>query len=156
VHIQELKYNLYLVNFKEIEQEILRSLKLELDRYGIHTYEDLPKADYNNLLKYFTLQTLCKVYNSFAHKKNTIMMVECKNTDYNILKFLKDVKKYFPFLLYFTEDTYNMQDPAVYTELTYKLKEFRYSLDYSEYSYKKIKTFCKTNKLEALITDFKL
>lgn len=156
MHIQELKYNLYLVNFKDIEQEILESLKSELDRFGVQTFEDLPRVDYINLLKYFTLQTLCKAHNNFAHKKNTIILVESKYTNADVLKFIKIVKKYFPFLLYITEDTYNIQDPAVYMELTYKLKEFRYSLDYSKLSYKKIKSFCKDNKLEALLTDFKL
>ena len=156
MQIQELKYNLYLLNFKSVEQEILKSLKLELDRFGVHSFEDLPRVDYINLLKYFTLQTLCKTHNSFTHKKNTIILVESKNTNTDVLKFVKNVKKYFPFLLYITEDTHNMQDPAVYTELTYKLKEFRYSMDYSKLSYKKIKSFCVDNKLEALLTDFKL
>ena len=154
--IQELKYNLYLADFKEVEQEIFHLLKLELDKFGIITYEDLPRADYIKLLKYFTLSTICKNYSELQHKRNTIFYVNSVTTNTDILKFVKEIKKQFPILLYITEEQLTGNDPAVYTEITLKLKEFRYSIDYSKYSFNKIKKFCTTNKLDSLVADFKL
>lgn len=154
--IQELKYNLYLADFKEVEQEIFHLLKLELDKFGIITYEDLPRVDYIKLLKYFTLATVCKNYSKLQHKKNTIFYVNSATTNTDILKFVKEIKKRFPILFYITEEQLASNDPAVHTEIILKLKEFRYSIDYSKYSFNKIKKFCKANDLESLTEGFKL
>ena len=156
VKIQELKYNLYLVDFNEVEHEILSNLKKELDRLGILTTEDLPQSDYNKLLHYFTLFTLCKAYNSLEHKKYTIFYVNESVVNIAVLKFIKEIKKYFPFLLYITNTPYNLQDTAVKTEITQSLKEFRYSIDFSKYSFNKIKKYCIKSGLDNLVTSFKL
>ena len=154
--IHELKYNLYLVNFSDVEREILISIKSELDKFGVLSYEDIPRSDYLKLINYFTLSVICKTYANLPHKKNTIFYIIEKETNLDILKFVKEIKKYFPFLLYITELQYTSNDPAVHTEITLRLKEFRYEIDYSKYSFNKIKKFCKVNQLENLILDFKL
>lgn len=154
--IQELKYNLFLVDFKDVESDIQKQLKKELEKYGILTYDSLPRKDYLQLIRYFSLLTICKHYRSLEHKRNTIFYINEKETSEDILNFVKEIKKYFPLLLYITTEQYNLKDTAVQTEITLKLKEFRYSLDYSKYSFNKIKKFCKKNKLENLIEDFKL
>jgi uncharacterized protein YerC len=158
--ILALKYNLYLVDFSQIELDIQKQFKIELDRYGFTTYEELPKKDYTRLLRYFTLSTLCKAYNTLPNKKNTIFFVNQELISVNILSFLKDVKKVFPFLLYFTSEAYrdisNPYESALNTEITIKLIELRYSTDHSKFSFNKIKRFCKENELENLISDFKL
>jgi len=153
--IQEIKYNLYLIDFAEVEKEILYQLKAELDRHGVLSYEDLPKTDYLKLVNYFTLFCVCKSYKNLQHKRNTIYYVETTRTNPDVLRFVKDIKKFFPLLIYITTDQFTKEDNAVYTEITLKLKEFRYSFDYSKYSFNKIKKFCIKNKLEGLIIDFK-
>ena len=77
------------------------------------------------------------------------------STNKDVLQFLKEIKKYFPIPIYLTQDIFIDQDPAIYLEITLKVKEFRYSLDYSKYSFNKIKKFCKLYNLESLTTDFK-
>lgn len=153
--IKELKYNLYLINFAEVEKEILYLLKIELDKYGINSYEDLPKTDYTRLLKYYTLLTICKTYNGLNHKKNTLWYVDRYTTNPDILKFVLEIKKYFPIPLYTDKLDINSTDQAVQTEITLNLKEFRYSFDYCKYSFTKIKKFCKENELDSLLTGFK-
>lgn len=158
--ILALKYNLYLVDFSQIELKIQKLFKLELDKYGFTSYEELPRGDYIRLLRYFTLSTLCKTYNSLPNKKNTIFFVNQETISADILSFLKDVKKAFPFLLYVTSETYkdidNTDNTALNTEITIKLIELRYGTDYSKFSFNKIKRFCKQYELENLISDFKL
>ena len=154
--IQELKYNLYLVDFAEVELKVLTDLKTELNRLGIIALDDLPRTDYSKLLHYFTLLTLCQAYNSFEHKKNTIFYVYEPITNVHVLKFLKEIKKYFPFLIYTTKDIHNLQDLAVKTELTQSLKEFRYSIDFSKYSFNKIKKYCIKSGLNNLVSSFKI
>ena len=154
--VQELKYNLYLVNFADVEREILQSVKKEFDKFGIISYEEIPKKDYVKLLQYFTLQTVCKTYNSLNHKKNTIFFTESQCCNREIVEFLKEIKKYFPIPIYISTELVDMSDPAVAQEITLKLKEFRYSIDYSRFSFVKIKRFCKKHELESLTTDFKL
>jgi hypothetical protein len=155
VKIQELKYNLYLVDFTEVEQLILVSLKAELDKLGAITIEDLPKQDYLRLLNYFTLYHVCKLHSSFEHKKNTIFYVNETELNPNVLKFVKEVKKYFPIPFYLSKDVPNLNNTAVKTEITQSLKEFRYSLDYSKYSLNKIKKFCLKFELESLYSTYK-
>lgn len=154
--IQELKYNLYLIDFKQTELEIQNQIKKELERYGVMAFDAIPRKDYLQLIRYFTLSTLCKHYNTLPHKKNTIFYILEQNTDKDILKFVKDLKKYFPFPLYITDEYYDTSDNASTTEITLKLKEFRYSSDFSSLSYNKIRKFCKDNNLESLTLDFKL
>ena len=137
--IQELKYNLYLVDFAEVEHEILYSLKRELDRLGVMSIEDIPKKDYLKLLKYFTLYSICKGYSMLENKKNTVFFVHTPSTNTDILSFVKEIKKNFPILLYLSSDTFILKDQAVYTEITLKIKEFRYGIDYSKFSFNKIK-----------------
>ena len=151
----DLKYNLYLVDFTQVELEILQSLKKELDRYGLLTKEDLPKADYIKLVNYFTLYSVCKTYSELQNKKNTIFYLNSSKVDADILKFVLEIKKYFPISLYIGTSPWDSSDPAVKTEITMKLKEFRYSIDYSKYSFNKIKKFCNKSGLDSLITAFK-
>lgn len=153
--VQELKYNLYLIDFLQVEDQIQIQFKTELEKYGVLAYDMLPKQDYLQLLRYFTLFTVCKVYKNLTHKKNTILYVNSKTSNPDILKLVKEIKKVFPFLIYITEDTRDVSDPAVLTEITYILKEFRYSVDLDCYSFSKIKKYCQKNKLDNLIADFK-
>lgn len=153
--IEELKYNLYLVDFAQVEHEIFQSLKKEIDKYGILTVEELPKTDYTKLLNYFTLFWICKIYRENQNKKNTIFFVSEINTNSDILKFVKEIKKNFPILLYITKTPWNSNDPAVKTEITMKLKEFRYKVDFSKFSFNKIKKFCNKFGMEQLIFAYK-
>lgn len=155
VKIQELKYNLYLVDFNQVEREVHVSIKKELDKIGAITIEDIPKQDYTKLLNYFTLFHVCKLHSSLEHKKNTIFYVYELGTDSEILKFIKEIKKYFPILFYFTKDVHDLNDLAVKTEITQSLKEFRYSIDFSKYSLNKIKKFCIKSGLESLFLTYK-
>ncbi len=153
--IHQLKHNLCLVEFKDIEEVVFSSVKKEFEKIGINSFEEIPRKDYIKLLQYFTLQHICKLYNSFQNKKNTIIFVNQDSTNKDVLQFLKEIKKYFPIPIYLTQDIFIDQDPAIYLEITLKVKEFRYSLDYSKYSFNKIKKFCKLYNLENLTTDFK-
>ena len=153
--IEELKYNLYLVDFIQVEQEILHSLKKEIDKYGILAIEDLPKPDYTRLLNYFTLFWVCKVHNEAQNKKNTIIFINELTTSPDILKFVREIKKHFPILLYVTKLQWDGTEPAVKTEITMKLKEFRYSVDFSKFSFNKIKKFCHKFGLDSLISAYK-
>lgn len=153
--IQELKYNLYLIDFSQVEQEVHVSIKKELDKIGAITLEDIPKQDYIRILNYYTLYYVCKLHSSLEHKKNTIFYVYEPNTDSEILKFVKEIRKYFPILFYITKELHNLNDTAVKTEITQSLKEFRYSIDFSKYSLNKIKKFCQKSGLESLFLTYK-
>ena len=153
--VEELKHNLYLVDFAQVEREILYSIKKEIDKYGILTLEDLPKSDYTKLINYFTLFWVCKVYNDIQNKKNTIIFVNELTVDPDILKFIKEIKKHFPILLYTTKMQWDSIEPAVKTEITIRLKEFRYGIDFSKYSFNKIKKFCNKFGLDSLIAAYK-
>jgi len=154
-----LKYNLYLADFKEIESVALQLFKSELLKYNIQTYDSLPRKDYLKLVHYFTLSTLLKEYAELEHKKNTIFWINKEECNMDILILLKEIKKCFPILLYITNKPYRTtlidKNTAEYTEITTLLKEFRYSIDYSKYSFNKIKRFCTKNGLESLLTAFK-
>jgi hypothetical protein len=154
--IQELKYNLYLVEFTEIENIVLSDLKNELLKFGFLTYEDLPRKDYLKLLQYFTLHNLCKAHRALPHKKNTIFYLNKKQCNQDIVKFIEEARKYFPIPVYVTTDSYFKNDPGVYSEISLKVKEYRYSIDFSKFSFSRIKKFCKTYELDNFITDFKL
>jgi len=160
MQVLPLKYNLYLADFTIIESEILHLFKNELTKYNITTYDSLPRKDYLKLVHYFTLSTLFKKYAELEHKKNTIFWIDKTTCNMDILIFLKEVKKCFPILLYVANKPYNSiligKDTAEYTEITTELKEFRYSIDYSSYSFNKIKRFCAKFGLETLISTFKL
>lgn len=153
--VQELKYNLFLIDFTEIEKIIFDSLKKEFIKFGIASYEDIPRKDYIKLLHYFTLQSVCKAYNNLHNKKNTIFLISESKIDKEISKFTKEIQKHFPVPLYHTSETYDFSDIASIQELTLNLKEYRYSIDYSKYSFNKIKKFCKTYELESLLSDLK-
>jgi len=159
MQVLPLKYNLYLADFTIIESEIQNLFKAELLKYNILTYDSLPKQDYRKLVHYFTLSTLLKEYSELEHKKNTIFWINKETCNADILTFLKEVKKCFPILLYITNKSYSSvligKDTAEYTEITTELKEFRYSVDYSKYSFNKIKRFCTKNGIESLLTAFK-
>ena len=77
----------------------------------------------------------------------------------DILPFIKEVKKCFPILLYITSKPYKTalvdKNTAEYTEVTTELKEFRYSIDYSKYSFNKIKRLCTKFGIENLASVFK-
>ena len=160
MQVLPLKYNLYLADFTIIESEIQNLFKAELLKYNILTYDSLPKQDYRKLVQYFTLSTLLKEYSELEHKKNTIFWINKETCNADILTFLKEVKKCFPILLYITNKPYSSvligKDTAEYLEITTKLKEFRYSIDYGKFSFNKIKRFCVKNGLESLLTTFKL
>jgi len=153
--VVDLKYNLYLVDFTQVELEILQSLKKELDKYGLLTKEDLPRADYIKLVNYFTLHGICKTYSELQNKKNTIFYLNSSKVDADILIFIKEIKKYFPIPVYIGTSPWQTADPAVKTEITIKLKEYRYSIDYSKYSFNKIKKFCNKFGLDSLVAAFK-
>jgi hypothetical protein len=159
MQVQPLKYNLYLTDFTQIESEILRLFKAELLKYNITTYDSLPKQDYLKLVHYFTLSTLLKEYAELKNKKNTIFWIDKTTCNTDILIFLKEIKKCFPILLYITSKPYktalNDKNTAEYTEVTTELKEFRYSIDYSKYSFNKIRRFCTKFGLEPLLSAFK-
>lgn len=153
--IRELKYNLYLVDFADIEKNIFDSVKKEFIKFGIVSYEEIPRKDYVKLLQYFTLQCVCKAYNGLNNKKNTIFFVNTDVVDQGVVEFTKEIKKHFPIMLYHTTQPLSYDDPAVLQEITLNLKEYRYSLDYSKYSFNKIKKFCKKYDLESLLADLK-
>jgi len=159
MQVLPLNYNLYLADFSIIESEVQSLFKAELLKYNITTYDSLPKQDYLKLIHYFTLSTLLKEYANIEHKKNTIFWINKETCHADILTFAKEVKKCFPILLYVTNKPYKTalvdKNTAEYLELTTELKEFRYSIDYSKYSFNKIKRFCTKNGLEALVSTFK-
>jgi len=159
MQILTLKYNLYLVNFAEIESEVQALFRAELLKYNILTYDSLPRKDYLKLIHYFTLSTLFKEYAKLEHKKNTIFWINKAECSPDILTFIKEIKKCFPILLYVTSKPYKTivtdKNTAEYTEITTELKEFRYSIDYSKYSFNKIKRFCAKYELDGLLTAFK-
>jgi hypothetical protein len=159
MQLKELKYNLYLADFNQIESEAQALFKAELLKYNITTYDSLPKKDYLKLVHYFTLSTLLKEYSNLEYKKNTIFWINKDTCNTDILNFIKEVKKCFPILLYITSKQYSSvltdKNTAEYTEITTELKEFRYSIDYSRYSFNKIKRFCTKNGLESLLNSFK-
>jgi hypothetical protein len=159
MQLKELKYNLYLADFNQIESEAQALFKAELLKYNITTYDSLPKKDYLKLVHYFTLSTLLKEYSNLEYKKNTIFWINKNTCNTDILNFIKEVKKCFPILLYITSKQYSSvltdKNTAEYTEITTELKEFRYSIDYSKYSFNKIKRFCTKNGLESLLNSFK-
>jgi hypothetical protein len=134
--------------------------KTELLKYNITTYDSLPRQDYLKLVHYFTLSTLLKEYTESEHKKNTIFWINKETCNADILTFIKEVKKCFPILLYIINKPYKMalidKNTAEYVEITTELKEFRYSMDYSKYSFNKIKRFCSKNGLEMFLDTFKL
>jgi len=160
MQLKELKYNLYLADFNQIESEAQALFKAELLKYNITTYDSLPKKDYLKLVHYFTLSTLLKEYSNLEYKKNTIFWINKDTCNTDILNFIKEVKKCFPILLYIASKQYSSvltdKNTAEYTEITTELKEFRYSIDYSRYSFNKIKRFCTKNGLESLLNSFKL
>jgi len=159
MQLKELKYNLYLADFNQIESEAQALFKAELLKYNIITYDSLPKQDYLKLVHYFTLSTLLKEYSKLEHKKNTIFWIDKNTCNTDILNFAKEIRKCFPILLYITDKPYKTayadKNTAEYTEITTELKEFRYSIDYSKYSFNKIKRFCTKFGLEALTALFK-
>lgn len=159
MQVLPLKYNLYLTDFNQIELEVHTLFKAELLKHNILTYDSLPKQDYLKLVHYFTLSTLFKKYAELEHKKNTIFWINKESCNVDILNFINEIKKCFPILLYVTNKPYKTalisKNTAEYTEVTTELKEFRYSIDYSKYSFNKIKRFCTKNGLEALISSFK-
>jgi hypothetical protein len=159
MQVTSLRYNLYLADFNQIVLEVQSLFKAELLKHNILTYDSLPKQDYLKIIRYFTLSTLFKEYAKLDNKKNTIFWINKDNCDTDILNFIKEVKKCFPILLFITDKPYETvltnKNTADYTEITTELKEFRYSIDYSDYSFNKIKRFCEKNELETLVSSFK-
>ena len=160
MRVLPLKYSLYLADFTDIESVAQALFKSELQKYNVITYDSLPRQDYLKLIHYFTLSTLFKEYAKLENKKNTIFWINKNICNTDILMFIKEVKKCFPILLYITDRTYDSvltkENTAEYTEVTTELKEFRYSIDYSKYSFNKIKRFCTKNGLESLLNQFKI
>ena len=159
MQVLPLKYNLYLADFTVIESEIQSLFKKELNKHNIQTYDRLPRGDYLKLVHYFTLSTLFKEYAELEYKKDTVFWINKETCNTDILTFIKEVKKVFPILLYITNKPYDItlfnKKTAEYTEITTELKEFRYSIDYSKYSFNRIKHFCIKNGLDSLIKTFK-
>jgi hypothetical protein len=159
MQVKELKYNIYITDFTQIESEVQSLFKAELLKYNITTYDSLPKQDYLKLMHYFTLAALFKVYAKLEYKKNTIFWINKETCNPDILIFIKEIKKCFPILLYVTNKPYRTalvdKDTAEYTEVTTVLKEFRYSMDYSKFSFNKIKRFCTKFDLLNLLSTFK-
>jgi len=149
MQVLPLKYNLYLANFVQVELEIQALFKAELLKYNITTYDSLPKQDYIKLIRYFTLSTVFKKYAELEHKKNTIFWINKNTCNADILTLVKEIKRCFPILFYITDKPYESvligKDTAEYLEITTKLKEFRYSIDYGKFSFNKIKRFCVKN-----------
>jgi hypothetical protein len=102
---------------------------------------------------------LFKNYAELEHKKDTVFWINREICNTDILIFIKEIKKVFPILLYITNKPWDItlfnKKTAEYTEITTELKEFRYSIDHSKYSFNRIEHFCIKNGLETLIKTFK-
>jgi hypothetical protein len=154
-----LPYNLVVVDFSEIEGEILGSLRVLFDSYGINGGLSIPKKDYLNFFRYFTLKIVCSHYNELNNRKNTIFFVEEDNTSTEVLNSITEISKILPIPIFITKDRYNTlldNNTAEYKDLTIRIKEYRYSIDFSKYSFNKINRFYKKHGLDRLLTDVKI
>lgn len=153
-----LPYNLTVINFLNLEGEILGNLRVLFDKYGIDYKELIVKKDYINFFRYFTLKTVCTHYNEAKNKKNTVFFVEEDCISAEILKTVKELSKILPIPIYITKDRYITllnKDTAEYKDLTIRIQEYRYSIDFSKYSFNKINRFYKKHGLDALLEEVK-
>lgn len=154
----KLQNGLSVIDFKIVEDEILHTLTKEFRKLGIIAYDDIPRKDYSLLLKYYTLYTICKTQSKVENKRNTIFFIEPDKVHKDIFGFIKDIQKVLPIPMFFSETPYNTlisDNTAEYKETSSLIKDYRYNMDYSKYSFNKIKLFCKKHKLNSLLEDFK-
>ncbi len=59
--IHQLKHNLCLVEFKDIEEAVFSSVKKEFEKIGINSFEEIPRKDYISFCN--TLH--CNMYANF-------------------------------------------------------------------------------------------
>ena len=154
-----LPYNFTVIDFSEIEEEILGNLRVLFDSYGINGSLSIPKKDYLNFFRYFTLKIVCSHYNELKNRKNTIFFVEEENISSEVLAAVTEISKILPIPIFITKDRYTTlfdNQTAEYKDLTIRIKEYRYSIDFSKYSFNKINRFYKKHGLDKLLTDVKI
>ena len=154
-----LPYNLTAVSFSDLESKILGSIKLEFEKFGINAHDDIFKKEYQNFFRYYTLKIVCGYYNEIKNKKSTILFVEEECISQDILSAVKEISKILPIPIFITKDRYVTlldKNTAEYKDLTIRIKEYRYSIDYSKYSFNKINRFYRKHGLDMLLDGIKI